>query len=152
MATSTQTAPPWFCLTCGAEHALGPVPLEHCPICLDDRQYARPSGQRWAWLDEPAAGDRRVTVEEWSRPRPARAGCAGRSPSRVDRDAVPPANLLSHPVGSLDAELVDWIRELGGVAAIASSHPHMFGAPGRLVARLGKCPGPRQRPRRRVGR
>ena len=41
---------------------------------------------------------------------------------------TPGGNVLWDPVGYLDDDLVAQVRELGGVAAVASSHPHMFGA------------------------
>jgi hypothetical protein len=37
-------------------------------------------------------------------------------------------NLLWDPTGYLDDQLVMALQQLGGVAAVAASHPHMFGA------------------------
>jgi hypothetical protein len=41
---------------------------------------------------------------------------------------TPAGNLLWDPPGYLDDALVDSVRARGGLAAVASSHPHMFGA------------------------
>lgn len=121
--------PPWLCTTCGVEHPAGPRPPEHCPICLDDRQYVRPGGQRWARLDELAGSGRRATVEELE---PGLHGITVEPAVGIGQRSLlvqgEQGNLLWDPVGYLDDELVDRVRALGRVAAIASSHPHMFGA------------------------
>jgi len=41
---------------------------------------------------------------------------------------TPAGNLLWDPTGYVDDALETLVREAGGVAAVASSHPHMFGA------------------------
>ena len=41
---------------------------------------------------------------------------------------TPHGNLLWDPPGALDDDAVELVRALGGIAAIATSHPHMFGA------------------------
>lgn len=129
MTTSDLPTPPWLCLTCGVEHPPGAAPPERCPICLDDRQYVRPSGQRWARLDELAGSGRRASVEELE---PGLHGITVEPGVGIGQRALlvrgGQGNVLWDPVGYLDDDLVERVRGLGGVAAIASSHPHMFGA------------------------
>ena len=53
---------------------------------------------------------------------------------------TPAGNLLWDPVGYLDEEAVSRVRELGEVAAIAASHPHMFGVQVEWSKALGGVP------------
>src|SRR5688572_353634 len=41
-----------ICLTCGTQYPPAPEPPAACPICDDDRQYVRPTGQQWTSLAE----------------------------------------------------------------------------------------------------
>ena len=42
----------WICRTCAVEHPDTPEPPPTCAVCSDDRQYVRPSGQRWTTMSE----------------------------------------------------------------------------------------------------
>jgi hypothetical protein len=53
---------------------------------------------------------------------------------------TPAGNLLWDPNGYLDEELVTTVRQLGGVAAVAASHPHMFGVQVEWSHRFGGVP------------
>lgn len=44
--------PNFICMTCGVQYAESETPPAHCPICEDERQYVKPSGQQWTALDE----------------------------------------------------------------------------------------------------
>jgi hypothetical protein len=37
----------YFCATCGTGFPPSDTPPAECPICLDERQYLPPGGQRW---------------------------------------------------------------------------------------------------------
>jgi glyoxylase-like metal-dependent hydrolase (beta-lactamase superfamily II) len=118
----------WICATCGIEHADTAMPPEHCEICEDDRQYVPRSGQRWTSQSELAV-DRVGSVTELEpelyavRVQP-RVGIGQRG--LLVR--TPGGNLLWEPPGYLDDALVGQVRDLGGVAAISASHPHLVGA------------------------
>lgn len=49
-------------------------------------------------------------------------------------------NLLWDPNGYVDDQLVEAVHRIGGIAAIASSHPHMFGAQVEWSHRFGGVP------------
>jgi glyoxylase-like metal-dependent hydrolase (beta-lactamase superfamily II) len=53
---------------------------------------------------------------------------------------TPSGSLLWDPVGYVDDEAVGRVRELGGVTAIAASHPHMFGVQVEWSRALGGVP------------
>ena len=37
----------FLCLQCGVQFAATETPLQHCPICEDERQFVRWEGQAW---------------------------------------------------------------------------------------------------------
>jgi len=119
----------WTCRTCAVEQPDTAEPPETCAICSDDRQYVRPSGQRWTTLAELAGEGHSGSVGEVE---PGLLGITitpsvgiGQRALLVRTDA---GNLLWDPNGYVDDDLEAAVRAAGGVAAVASSHPHMFGA------------------------
>jgi hypothetical protein len=117
----------WTCEQCGAQFPESGKPPAACPICEDERQFVNWKGQTWltreeltkthklVWRDdlgllgigvEPsiAIGQRALVVREGD-------GC-------VLWDCVP----------LVTDEAVEHISSLGGLKAIAVSHPHYYGA------------------------
>jgi hypothetical protein len=128
----------WVCETCGVEHAEA---IGVCAICADERQWVPGDGQKWATLEELARAGRRVDVAELE---PDLFGITvepkvgiGQQTHLVRTSA---GNLLWDPVGYLDEESVNRVRGLGPVAAIAASHPHMFGVQVEWSRALGGVP------------
>lgn len=132
---------PWLCATCAVEYPPSDQPPAVCPICTDDRQYVRPSGQRWTTLRTLSAAGHRGTVTELE---PGLFGITAEPSVGIGQQSIvvctPGGNLLWDPAGFLDDELVAAIEQLGGVAAIASSHPHMFGVQVEWSRRFGGAP------------
>ena len=130
----------WICTACGAEHPDTSAPPASCPICLDDRQYVPPSGQTWTSSVElaPTAS---FTVDELE---PDLFGIVVKPAVAIGqrtlllRTAV--GNLLWEPSGFIDQPLIDAVTQLGGVAAIASSHPHLSGASVSWSQAFGAAP------------
>ncbi len=118
----------WICRTCGNQYPPTPRPPVGCRICTDDRQYVPHDGQRWTSLEELAAeghrtvwadvepGVRELTVE------PALG--IGHRGLLVD---TPAGAVLWDPPGFLDDAAVEVVREVGGLAGVARSHPHLCG-------------------------
>ncbi|MGC9670429.1 MBL fold metallo-hydrolase [Planosporangium sp. 12N6] len=115
-----------ICRTCGVQYA---APREDCPVCEDERQYVGWEGQQWTSLAELAAtGHRGVLAEQG----PDVVG-VGTAPSfaigqRALLVRTPGGNVLWDCVSYLDDALVAQVRNLGGIDAIAISHPHFYGA------------------------
>ncbi|MFE6888906.1 MBL fold metallo-hydrolase [Streptomyces sp. NPDC057694] len=113
------------CRTCGVQYA---APRADCPICLDERQYVGWEGQRWTTLAELRAAGHRGRVEEEG---PAVVGVGAVPSVGVGQRALlirsPSGNVLWDCVGYLDDELGAEIEALGGISAIAVSHPHFYG-------------------------
>jgi hypothetical protein len=103
-------------------------PRPDCPICLDERQYVGWDGQQWTTLAAlTAAGHRgRVAVEG-----PGVTGVGTEPSFAIGQRALlvraPGGNVLWDMVTYLNDELLVQVRELGGVSAIAISHPHFYG-------------------------
>ena len=116
-----------ICHTCGVETTTPPPPL--CPICEDDRQWIPATGQQWTTRGNLEAEGYSITLTERE---------PGLFAIRVEPKlgigqtcylaCTDSGNLLFDVPAYIDAEAVAAVRELGGVAAIAASHPHMFGA------------------------
>ena len=126
MSTSATTA--YICVTCAVQHAPTDAPPARCAICEDERQYVRQGGQQWTTLDE-LRRTHRVEVREID----ADIWGIGVTPAfgigqRALLVRTPRGNVLWDCIGLIDDAAVRKVRELGGIAAIAASHPHFYGA------------------------
>jgi hypothetical protein len=131
----------FVCRTCAVEQPDTSEPAAVCAICSDERQYVRPTGQQWTTLAELGAAGHRGTVAEVE---PGLYGITIEPSVGIGQRALlvqtPAGNLLWDPNGYLDEDLVATVRQLGGVAAVAASHPHMFGVQVEWSHRFGNVP------------
>ena len=118
----------YVCITCGTQFSPSVEPPAACPICNDDRQYVGLDGQKWTTLDELRQDHENEFV-------PMEAGVTGilTKPSfaigqRAFLIESPGGNVLWDCVTLLDRKTKEFIRERGGLAAIAISHPHYYSA------------------------
>jgi hypothetical protein len=115
-----------ICSTCGVQYA---DPRADCPICLDERQYVGWDGQQWTTLAGLRdAGHRGLTIPEG----PGVIGVGAQPPTAIGQRALlvqaPGGNVLWDMISYIDDDLVATINRLGGVSAIAISHPHFYGS------------------------
>ena len=114
-----------ICATCGVQYA---STRADCPICEDERQYVGWGGQRWTSLAELRAAGHRGRVEQEG---PDVIGIGTEPSFAIGQRALlirtGAGNGLWDMVTYLDDDLVARVRELGGVDAIAISHPHYYG-------------------------
>lgn len=118
----------YICATCGVQHAETDPPPEHCPICEDERQYIGHNGQRWTTIPE-LQKDRYNRIEEVA---PNLTGI-GTVPAfaigqRTLLVRTPKGNVLWDCISLLDNATVAAVHALGGISAIAVSHPHTVGS------------------------
>jgi hypothetical protein len=115
-----------ICRTCGVQY---PAARDDCPICLDERQYVGWDGQAWTTLAELAGAGYRGRIGEEG-PGVIGIGCepAFAIGQRALLITTPAGNVLWDMITYLDEELVRQVRDLGGVSAIAISHPHFYGS------------------------
>jgi hypothetical protein len=120
--------PAFICVTCGVQFSPSDRPPERCPICEDERQYVGWRGQQWTTLAEMAAGGFRNELREEE---PGLVSIGTTPAFAIGQRALlvrtPAGNVLWDCQSLLDDATVAAVRELGGVRAIAVSHPHFYG-------------------------
>lgn len=116
----------FICTTCGTQFAESEQPPIACKICTDERQYVGWRGQQWTTLAELRESHRHVVrLEE--------AGLygIGMEPSfAIGQRALlitdPAGNVLWDCIPLIDQGLLEMLRAIGGISAIAVSHPHYY--------------------------
>lgn len=115
----------WICVTCGVQYAPGPQPPDHCLVCEDERQFVGWDGQAWTTLRD-LRGEHQNAVT--------------RHDSGIHTIATEPLFGIGQHAYRVEGECgaVMWdctalcdggigkIDELGGIFAIAISHPHFY--------------------------
>lgn len=132
----------YICVTCGTQYAASERPPARCPICEDDRQYIGHDGQRWTTLGEMRdSGRYSNTVEEVA---PGIIGIATQPRFAIGQQAhlirTPAGNVLWDCVSYLDDATVAAVRQQGGIAAIAISHPHFYSSMAAWSEAFGGAP------------
>jgi hypothetical protein len=134
---STLTAA--ICEACGMQHAPAAAPPASCAICLDDRQYVPPGGQRWTTLDALAAAHRNTLTPI----EPGLTSIRMEPAFAIHHQAMlvetPDGSVLWDCVPLIDDATVDALRDRG-VKAIAISHPHFYTTMVEWSRRLGGVP------------
>ena len=118
--------PHFLCTTCGTQFAESAQPPAACPICDDPRQYVKPTGQGWVTPD-------RLRLTHFNTLRAKEPGLIGIGVEphfAIGQRALflrsPGGNLLWDCVSLLDEAVVEAVRALGGIRAVAISHPHYY--------------------------
>lgn len=115
-----------ICRTCGVETCTPPPDV--CPICADERQWLPSAGQDWTTREELVSEYHSVSIVE-------------REPGLYALRVEPKlgigqtcyltqsehGNVLFDVPPYIDEDVIAAVSDLGGVQAIAASHPHMFG-------------------------
>jgi len=116
----------FICRTCGTQYPASAEPPAACPICQDERQYIGYGGQQWLTMDE-LRRDYTNRVEEIE---PGLTGIGTTPGFSIGQRALllrtPEGNLLWDCITLLDEATVEAVRALGGIRAIAISHPHYY--------------------------
>jgi glyoxylase-like metal-dependent hydrolase (beta-lactamase superfamily II) len=118
--------PTYLCVTCGVQYPENDSPPERCPICEDDRQYVRATGQEWTtlaalWTNHHNTFEElepNLTVIQ-TEPRFA----IGQRPHLI---TTPGGNFLWECNSLIDEATVAAIQERGGLRGIGISHPHFY--------------------------
>jgi glyoxylase-like metal-dependent hydrolase (beta-lactamase superfamily II) len=130
----------YICVTCGVSHAPSEVSPTHCAICDDERQYVTAAGQRWTTLGELQAGH----SIEFREQEPALVGIGATPQIAIGQRMLlirqPGGGVLWDCTPLVTDEAVARIRELGGVRAIAISHPHFYSSMQDWAEALGGVP------------
>jgi glyoxylase-like metal-dependent hydrolase (beta-lactamase superfamily II) len=118
--------PVHICKTCGTSFPQTPEPPAHCAICDDERQFVPRRGQQWTTPRDLAAEH----VNGWDRLEPDLFQIQTHPTFAIGQRALlvrtPQGNILWDCVALIDEATVELIRALGGLKAIAISHPHYY--------------------------
>jgi hypothetical protein len=116
----------FICKTCGVQFAATDTPPERCPICDDERQYIGHSGQQWTTL-AALQTDAHNVIKPVA---PGLTGIGTHPGFAIGQRALlvqtPAGNVLWDCISLLDDPTIAAVRTLGGIAAIAISHPHFY--------------------------
>ena len=116
----------FICVTCGTQFPETAEAPKRCPICKDERQYVGWAGQSWTTLPELCADHRPVFREEEA----GLLGIGTEPKFAIGQRALlvqtPAGNVLWDCISLLNDEIVERVRSLGGLSAIAISHPHYY--------------------------
>lgn len=118
--------PAFLCVTCGAQFPPADAPPAACPVCEDERQYVPATGQAWTTPEKL----RRTHANKFVRLAPGIMTIETTPAFGIGQRAfllqTPAGNVLWECLALVDQATIDIVTALGGVAAIAISHPHYY--------------------------
>jgi hypothetical protein len=121
-----------ICVACGVQYDAAGFDTEHpererCTICEDERQYVHWGGQQWTSLARLGEGGQRLEIHEEL---PGLWGVGTEQPFGINQRALlipgEGGNVLWDCPDYIDQDGIAKVTELGGLAAIAISHPHFY--------------------------
>lgn len=115
-----------LCVTCGTQFPPADQPPRRCPICEDERQFVGLQGQQWTTLEQLQRTHRNTLYQEgegiWGVTTTPAFGIG----QRALLIQTGRGNFLWDCVSLIDDDTVALIKALGGISAIAISHPHYY--------------------------
>lgn len=116
----------YICVNCGVQYAPADRPPPSCPICTDEREFIRWDGQMWTTLEILTEGHQNVLKPL----EPGLTGLGTQPTFAIGQRALlvqtPTGNVLWDCISLIDEATVGAVEALGGLAAIAISHPHFY--------------------------
>jgi hypothetical protein len=116
--------PHFICTACGTQYPENAEPPAQCLICEEERQYVPPRGQTWTTLQALSQSHMNSFRDYGQGVLGIGAGFA--IGQRALLVCTSQGNVLWDCVATLDAATVTLIKSLGGIQAIAISHPHFY--------------------------
>jgi hypothetical protein len=118
--------PFFICTACGMQYAPSEKPPAQCAICEEERQYVPPRGQTWTTLEALSQSH----MNAWREYAPGITGIGSQPHFAIGQRALllrtNKGNVLWDCITTLDAATITAIKGLGGLQAIAISHPHFY--------------------------
>ena len=132
--------PAFICTACGTQYPPSEAPPDACPICVDERQFVPASGQSWTTLEAL----RRTHSNKFRRLATGLTTIETTPAFAIAQRAIlaqtPAGNVLWDCIALVDDATVDLLQGLGGVKAIAISHPHYYTTMAEWSRALGGVP------------
>ncbi|WP_117194725.1 MBL fold metallo-hydrolase [Rhizobium terrae] len=116
----------FLCNACGTSFDGPNGAPEICPICSDERQYVPPSGQSWTTPEKLARTHRNTWLELEPGLTAIQTVPAFAINQRTLLLRTPQGNVLWDCIALLDDATRTIVKSLGGLSAIAISHPHYY--------------------------
>ncbi|MRS88661.1 MBL fold metallo-hydrolase [Enterobacteriaceae bacterium RIT714] len=115
-----------LCKTCGTSYDTASAAVERCAICEDERQYVPVEGQQWVALTSVVNHH----SNKWQQHEPGLFSIKTVPKFAINQRAflltTPQGNVLWDCIANLDQATRALIDALGGIQAIAISHPHYY--------------------------
>lgn len=116
----------FICNACGTQYPPSASPPAVCPICTDERQFVPASGQSWTTLE----GLRASHSNKFRQLAPGLMTIETTPAFAINQRAIlartPGGNVLWDCIALLDEATIALLQGLGGISAIAISHPHYY--------------------------
>jgi len=130
----------YVCTTCGTQYPDSAEPPRRCTICEDERQYVGWNGQAWTMLAELQRSHRNLI-----KPQGHRITGIGTQPrfgigQRALLMQTSAGNMLWDCISLIDDATAAEVTNLGGLSAIAISHPHFYSCMVEWSRRFGGIP------------
>ncbi|MEP7030007.1 MAG: MBL fold metallo-hydrolase [Pseudolabrys sp.] len=130
--------PAFICTACGTQFPQSENPPAQCVICEEERQYVPEGGQSWTTLEALAQSHKNKFRDYEKGVTGIGTGFAiGQRALLVQTSG---GNVLWDCVATLDGATIDKIKSLGGIKAIAISHPHFYTTMGEWSSAFGNAP------------
>ncbi len=115
----------FLCTTCGTQYEPSDEPPAQCAICEEYRQFVLPTGTAWTTLPQLRVSHKATFRDEHG------IFAIGMAPDfgigqRALLVRTAAGNILWDCVSLIDGAMVEIINALGGLKAIAISHPHYY--------------------------
>lgn len=118
--------PLFVCTACGTQYPESAQAPAQCPICEEERQYVPPRGQTWTTL----AALKSSHMNAFHAQEPGVIGIGATPNFAIGQRAIlvqtPGGNVLWDCIAPLDDATIALIEGVGGLQAIAISHPHFY--------------------------
>jgi hypothetical protein len=118
--------PHFICTACGMQYAESAQPPAQCAVCEEERQYVPPRGQTWTTL----AALSQSHMNSFREYDTGIIGIGSTPQFAIGQRALllrtAGGNILWDCIATLDAATITAIKSLGGLKAIAISHPHFY--------------------------
>jgi len=116
----------YLCVTCGTQFPAAEHPPDDCPICKDERQFVGLQGQQWTTFEKLQQTHRNTFFQEgagvWGIQTVPNFAIGQRA--LLVRSAN--RNILWDCISLIDPDTIALVNWLGGISAIAISHPHYY--------------------------
>jgi len=130
----------YICVTCGVQCTASESPPPRCLVCEDVRQYVNWKGQQWTTLQKLKAEYRNIIQEEEQ----GLTAVVTQPTFAIGQRALlvrgARGNVLWDCISLIDDATVRALVRLGGIRAVAISHPHFYSSMVEWSSAFGNVP------------